>query len=221
MSSSYRWSAPLLAAVLIVSGCAVDRQRDTEITHPPRQVPPPPKTEPAKPVPPPVQPPRPAVPPTGPMPVPSAPTTGGVGYYQDRQEAALNERLSGSGIRVQRNADAIRLIIPARLAFALSSDQIQPAFTPVLDNAILVIKEYARTTVDVRGYTDSTGSFEHNQQLSERRAQNLGAYLVSKQIVAARIRTAGYGPRNPIAGNDSESGRSQNRRIEIELVPTP
>lgn len=222
MLSSYRWSAPLLAAVLIVSGCAVDRQRDTQTgTHPPQQTPPP-RSEPVKPPPPPapVAAPRPATP-TGPLPIPSAPTTGGAGYYQDSQQSLLTERLGGAGIRVQRNGDALRVIVPARLAFSLSSDQIQPAFAPTLDTLAQILKEYGKTSIEVRGYTDSTGSFEHNQQLSERRAQSIGAYLASRQIAPARIRTAGFGPRNPIAGNDSEAGRVQNRRIEIELVPTP
>lgn len=210
----------MLAAALVVSGCAVDRQRDTQAPgHPPIPAPAP-RPEPAKvPPPSPKEPVRaPAVMPTT---VPSAPTSGGIGYYQDRQESILSERLAGTGVRVQRNADSIKLIIPARLVFSLSSDQIQPAFTATLDNVALVLKEYSKTVVDIRGYTDSTGSFEHNQQLSERRAQSIGGYLVARQIVAARIRTAGYGPRYPIAGNDTESGRAQNRRIEIELVPTP
>lgn len=220
MLSSYRWSAPLLAAVLIMSGCAVDRPRDTHSTSYPTTPAPVPTPEPAK-VPPPVH----REPAKAPVPastaVPSAPTTGGTGYYQDRQESVLNERLAGTGVRVQRNADSIKLIIPGRLAFSLSSDQIQPAFTPILDSVAQVLKEYARTVVDIRGYTDSTGSFEHNQQLSERRAQSVGGYLIARQIGAARIRTAGYGPRYPIAGNDTEGGRAQNRRLEIELVPTP
>lgn len=222
MSISYRWSSILVAAVLVLSGCVVDQQRDTHgAAHPPREATPPPPAVPTRPVPPPapvpVAPPAPAKP----GPVPGAPTTGGVGYYQDRQESVLNERLAGTGVRVQRSADAIKLIVPGRLAFALSSDQIQPGFAPVLDDLALVLKEYAKTRIEVRGYTDSTGSFEHNQQLSERRAQSVGAYLVAHQVAAARIRTAGFGPRNPIAGNDSESGRAQNRRVEIELVPTP
>jgi outer membrane protein OmpA-like peptidoglycan-associated protein len=153
--------------------------------------------------------------------VPSAPTSGGIGYYQDRQQSVLEERLVGTGVRVLRTGESIKLILPGRQTFSLSSDQIQPAFAPVLDNIALVVKEYARTTLDVRGYTDSTGSFEHNQQLSERRAASIGAYLVTRQIAATRIRTAGFGPRNPLVGNDTESGRTQNRRIEIELVPTP
>jgi outer membrane protein OmpA-like peptidoglycan-associated protein len=164
---------------------------------------------------------EPAKPPVPTGPVPSAPTSGGIGYYQDRQQSVLEERLAGTGVRVLRTGESIKLILPGRQTFSLSSDQIQPAFAPVLDNIALVVKEYARTTLDVRGYTDSTGSFEHNQQLSERRAASIGAYLVTRQIAATRIRTAGFGPRNPLVGNDTESGRTQNRRIEIELVPTP
>ncbi len=155
-------------------------------------------------------------------PVPSAPPiAGGVGYYQDRQQALLIERLASSGVHVQRNADTIKLIVSGKLAFALNSEQILPSFAAVLDSIAQVLKEYSKTVVDIKGYTDSTGSFEHNQALSEHRAQSLGTYLSAHQVAAARIRSAGYGPRNPLAGNDSESGRSQNRRVEIELVPMP
>lgn len=221
MLSSYRrWALPL-AVMLLISGCTLEQRREPPgPAHPPREPAPAPKVEPP-PAPPPPAPREPAKPvvPTGP--VPSAPTSGGIGYYQDRQQSVLEERLAGTGVRVLRTGESIKLILPGRQTFSLSSDQIQPAFAPVLDNIALVVKEYARTTLDVRGYTDSTGSFEHNQQLSERRAASIGAYLVTRQIAATRIRTAGFGPRNPLVGNDTESGRTQNRRIEIELVPTP
>lgn len=222
MLSSYRSRVALLAAVLMASGCTLDQRRESPgPAHPPREPAPAPRVEPPKaPAPPPREPVKPSVP-AAPSAVPSAPTSGGIGYYQDRQQSVLEERLAGTGVRVVRNGDSIKLIVPGRLIFSLSSDQIQPAFAPVLDNIALVLKEYARTMLDVRGYTDSTGSFEHNQQLSERRAGSVGAYLVTRQIPATRIRTAGFGPRNPLVGNDTESGRAQNRRIEIELVPTP
>ena len=220
LSSHRKWGVLLIAAAL-VSGCALEQRREpASPPQPPRETIPAPRPEPPKAPPaPPREPAKPAGPATGP--VPSAPTSGGVGYYQDRQQSALEERLVNTGVRVLRTGESIKLIIPGRLIFSASSDQIQPAFVPVLDNIALVLKEYARTTLDVRGYTDSTGSFDHNQQLSERRARSVGAYLVTRQIVAARIKTAGFGPRNPLVGNDTESGRAQNRRIEIELVPTP
>jgi outer membrane protein OmpA-like peptidoglycan-associated protein len=222
MLSSYRRWVVLVAAALLASGCTLDQHREAPgPAHPPREPAPAPTVEPPKaPPPPPRVPTKPAVP-AVPAEVPSAPTSGGISYYQDRQQSVLEERLAGTGVRVLRTGESIKLILPGRQAFSLSSDQIQPAFAPVLDNIALVVKEYSRTSLDVRGYTDSTGSFEHNQQLSERRAGSIGAYLVTRQIAATRIRTAGFGPRNPLVGNDTESGRSQNRRIEIELVPTP
>jgi outer membrane protein OmpA-like peptidoglycan-associated protein len=219
MLSSRRLYVGLVSVVLLVSGCAVDRPRDNSAVTPPVKeagvlkpdTPKGPLTEAQKPVVP--------RPPTGP--VPSAPTSGGIGYYQEQQEKLLSERLAGAGIRVQRNAGTIKLIVPGRLAFALNSEQIQPNFSAVLDNLALVLKEYGKTVVAIKGYTDSTGSFEHNQQLSERRAQSIGNYLIARQIAAARIRSSGYGPRYPLVANDTESGRAQNRRVEIELVPMP
>ncbi|MET0378603.1 MAG: OmpA family protein [Spongiibacteraceae bacterium] len=142
---------------------------------------------------------------------------GGVGNYQDRQEAELRQQLEGTGVRVQRNGDNVKLIMPGNITFAVNSEQIQPSFTDVLSSVALVIRKYDKTLIDVRGFTDSTGSFEHNQELSERRAQSVAGFLIGKQVAASRVRIAGYGPRYPIAPNTSESGRAQNRRVEIEL----
>lgn len=142
---------------------------------------------------------------------------GGVGNYQDRQEAELRQQLEGTGVRVQRNGDNVKLIMPGNITFAVNSEQIQPSFTEVLNSVAVVIRKYDKTLIDVRGFTDSTGSFEHNQQLSERRAQSVAGFLIGKQVAASRVRTAGYGPRYPIAPNTSENGRAQNRRVEIEL----
>ena len=143
------------------------------------------------------------------------------GSYPDRVEAALRDTLANTPVRVVRNGDTVKLIAPGSAAFAVSSDQLQPRFAAVLDSVAQLCREYSKTAISIKGYTDSTGSFEYNQQLSERRAQSVGNYLIGRQIAAARIRSAGYGPRLPIADNQTESGRAQNRRVEIELVPTP
>lgn len=149
----------------------------------------------------------------------AAPGAGlGGGSYQDRQEAELQAQLEGAGVRVQRAGDNLKLILPSNIAFAVNSEQIQPSFTAVLDRVVATIRKFDKTMVDIRGYTDSTGSFEHNQALSERRAQSVTGFLLSRQIAASRVRSAGYGPRNPIASNTTEIGRSQNRRIEINIL---
>lgn len=144
---------------------------------------------------------------------------GGVGYYMDTQEKKLRQQLEGTGVRVQRVGDNIKLVMPGNITFAVSSEQIAPDFYEVLGSVALVLREYDKTVIDIKGYTDSTGSYEFNQQLSERRAESVARYLVNQQIAPARVRTAGYGPRYPVADNSSEAGRAQNRRVEIDLVP--
>lgn len=151
----------------------------------------------------------------------AAPTSGGITYYQTRQEQQLHERLDGTGIHIARVGDTIRLVLPGNTAFALNGDQLQPRYTEWLATVAMVLREYSKTAVEVKGYTDSTGSFEHNQDLSARRAQAVGSFLIGKQIAAARVRTVGYGPRYPVADNKNDAGRAQNRRVEIELVPLP
>lgn len=143
----------------------------------------------------------------------------GIGYYMDTQEKKLRQQLEGSGVRVQRIGDTIKLIMPGNITFAVNSEQIAPNFYDVLNDVALVLREYNKTVIDIKGYTDSTGGFEHNQQLSERRAESVARYLTNQQLAVGRIRTAGYGPRYPIADNNTESGRAQNRRVEIDLVP--
>jgi outer membrane protein OmpA-like peptidoglycan-associated protein len=138
-----------------------------------------------------------------------------------RQEQQLRERIASSAIRIARSGDTIQLLLPGNAAFALNGDQLQPRFADLLAAIALVVKEYSKTSIEIKGYTDSTGSFEHNQDLSARRAQAVASFLMGKQVASARIRTAGYGPRYPIADNKTDAGRAQNRRVEIDLVPIP
>ncbi|MDF1692789.1 MAG: OmpA family protein [Zhongshania sp.] len=145
---------------------------------------------------------------------------GGYGYYMDRQEAKLRARLEGTGVRVERVGDNIKLIMPGNITFDTSSSAIKGGFHSVLDSVVLVAKEFDKTLMQINGYTDSTGSFQTNQSLSEQRASSVGRYFMNQGVAASRIRTSGYGPRDPIADNSTASGREQNRRVEIEMLPT-
>lgn len=160
------------------------------------------------------------VPPSTPLQIPPPSPKVYSGSYPDRLEAAARDTFASTTVRVQRNANTIKLIIPANAAFAANSVQLQQRFSVVLDGIVRLCRDYNKVTMTIKGYTDSTGSFEHNQQLSEQRAQGIGAYL-SREIAAARIRTVGYGPRYPIADNKTDVGRIQNRRIEIDMVVAP
>ena len=144
----------------------------------------------------------------------------GSGYYMDTQEAKLRQQLEATGVRVQRIGDTIKLIMPGNITFATNSSSLQPSFTDVLNSVVQVVKEYDKTLLQINGYTDSTGSFEHNQKLSEDRANSVARFFLNSGVAADRVRTAGMGPRDPIASNDSAAGRAQNRRVELSLIPT-
>ncbi|WP_045860655.1 OmpA family protein [Teredinibacter purpureus] len=145
---------------------------------------------------------------------------GGVGYYMDRQEAKLRAELQGSGVQVRREGDTIHLVMPGNITFATSRYDIKSEFYSVLDSVSKVLAEFKKTSISVSGHTDSTGSLEFNQTLSEQRAESVGAYLIQRQVASGRVDTTGYGPRYPVASNANASGRQQNRRVELKLEAT-
>ena len=144
---------------------------------------------------------------------------GGVGYYMDTQEAKLRKILRDSGVSVEREGDNINLIMPGNITFASGGHQLNADFLQVLDSVVLVLNEYKKTIIVAAGHTDSQGSNQSNQTLSERRAATVAAYLISRQVADARIESIGFGEVHPIADNTSDAGRPQNRSVELSLVP--
>lgn len=144
---------------------------------------------------------------------------GGVGYYMDVQEAKLRQKLEGTGVSVTRMGDNITLNMPSSITFATNSADLNGQFYNALGGVAMVLKEYNKTVIEVAGHTDSTGSDQYNQQLSERRAQSVANYLVGQGITQQRLMTVGAGESRPVASNDTEAGRAQNRRVEMTIVP--
>lgn len=144
---------------------------------------------------------------------------GGVGYYMDRQETKLRQQLQGTGVQVQRQGDEITLVMPGNITFDTGRAEVRSEFYPVLNSVGQVLNEFNKTRITVSGHTDSTGSAELNQTLSERRAGSVKSYLVNQGIPNQRINAYGYGYRQPIASNDTAQGRQQNRRVELQLEP--
>lgn len=144
---------------------------------------------------------------------------GAVGNYMDRQEAKLRAQLQGTGVSVARNGDNINLVMPGSITFASGSADLNPSFFGVLDSVAVVLKEYDKTTIDISGHTDSTGSAQKNGALSEQRASTVAEYLRTKGISDQRIAANGYGSTRPVASNDTSDGRQKNRRVELTLAP--
>lgn len=144
---------------------------------------------------------------------------GAVGNYMDRQESKLRSQLQGTGVSVTRTGDTINLVMPGNITFASGSADLNASVFSVLGSVALVLKEYDKTTIDVAGYTDSTGAAQKNQQLSQQRAQTVAEFLHAKGIPEKRIASAGYGATRPVASNSTAQGRQQNRRVELTLTP--
>lgn len=144
---------------------------------------------------------------------------GAVGNYMDRQEMELRQQLEGTGVSVIRDGDNLVLNMPGNLTFAVNNDTVAPNFYEVLNSVGLVLKKYEKTAIEIAGHTDSTGTNQLNQSLSERRARSVGAYLQSQGIPNVRIQTVGFGESRPIADNTSSGGRAANRRVELTLIP--
>lgn len=140
-----------------------------------------------------------------------------VGGYMDHQESILRQELQGTGVRVVRVGSDIQLVMPSDITFAVDSSDIKSPFYRALNSVALVLKKYNKTMVKIAGYTDSTGSPEHNQELSERRAQSVATYLANQGVNSGRFSVVGYGERYPIASNHTSEGRAQNRRVEITI----
>lgn len=143
----------------------------------------------------------------------------GVGYYLGSQEEELQKSLQGTEVKVERQGQDLNLVMPGNVAFATGSANISPSFHSTLDSVASVLVKNPETTLTISGYTDSKGNPESNMKLSQNRADSVARYLVNKGVAAQRIQSVGYGDSNPIASNDNEQGRSQNRRVEIKIHP--
>ncbi|MGH8481361.1 MAG: OmpA family protein [Nevskiaceae bacterium] len=146
-------------------------------------------------------------------------TGAGVGAYMDAQEAKLRQKLAGTGVSVTRQGENIVLNMPGNITFRTGSADLNADFFKVLDGVGLVVEEYNKTLIVVEGHTDSVGSDDSNLALSERRSASVGQYLMGKGINSQRVLTAGFGEARPIATNDTDAGRAQNRRVEVRLEP--
>lgn len=142
----------------------------------------------------------------------------GVGAYMDAQEAELREELAGTGVSVRRDGDELHLIMPGNVTFATNQYTVRPEFTSVLDSVARILYKYTDTRLQVTGHTDSTGALDYNYNLSTRRATSVANYLATQGIDQDRLIIQGMGPDQPVASNETETGRARNRRVELSIV---
>ena len=122
---------------------------------------------------------------------------------------------------VKQEPRGMVITLSGSVLFATAKTDLAPAAQVKLnDVATALIKEDPISTIVVEGHTDSQGGASYNQDLSQRRAQVVRDYLVTRGIASDRISAQGFGPTRSIADNASPEGRANNRRVEIVVLPT-
>ena len=137
----------------------------------------------------------------------------------EQSRAELTATLSRLA-KVQEDARGVIVTLPGNIYFNFNKADVKPAMQLQLTKIAQALKTVPDQTLLIEGHTDSIGSNEYNQSLSESRAQSVQQILLDGGIAAERMEIKGYGESKPIADNDTPSGQAQNRRVEIVLVPT-
>jgi outer membrane protein OmpA-like peptidoglycan-associated protein len=137
----------------------------------------------------------------------------------EKQKQEMEAATRGTGIQVSQTSDnRLKLEIPADVSFDTGRSDIKSNFRPVLERFAQTLNDNPAATVSIIGHTDSTGGANVNDPLSVDRAARTRDYLSQRGISPNRIMIDGRGEREPIASNDSDSGRARNRRVEIYVA---
>ncbi len=137
----------------------------------------------------------------------------------ENQKREMEQATRGTGVEVTQTADnRLKLEIPSDISFDTNRSDIKSNFRPVLDRFASSLSQHQATTVTIVGHTDNTGSDAVNDPLSRDRAERTRDYLAARGVSPSRFSVDGRGEHEPIASNASESGRAQNRRVEIYVA---
>jgi outer membrane protein OmpA-like peptidoglycan-associated protein len=138
-----------------------------------------------------------------------------IGHQMDQQAKELQQNIPGA--TVTRVGEGIAVSFASGLLYDFDSDRIKPTAAQNLKTLAASLGKYPNTDVLIVGHTDATGSDDYNMALSERRATSAQNFLVGEGVAPSRLRASGRGETEPIASNDTESGMSQNRRVEVAI----
>ena len=146
-------------------------------------------------------------------------TTGAIiGNKKDKQKAEL-EAIEGAQVESVNEGEAIKVTFESGILFATNSSTLNAPSRTSLDKFATSLQNNPDTDVKIYGHTDSTGSDAINNPLSQKRAESVYNYLLSKGVSGNRLESQGFGSAQPVADNSTVAGRSQNRRVEVFILP--
>ena len=138
-----------------------------------------------------------------------------IGHNMDKQAEEMRKDLSNA--KVERVGEGIKITFNSGILFKSGSYELQAAAKENIASLAKILNKYPDTNIIIEGDTDSEGTEEYNQRLSERRAQAVSDYTKSLGVDGVRVTTIGKGEANPVASNETVDGRAQNRRVEVAI----
>jgi outer membrane protein OmpA-like peptidoglycan-associated protein len=138
-----------------------------------------------------------------------------IGHQMDQQAKEIKQNIPGAV--VERVGEGLQVTFESGLLFDYDSDVLRANAQQNLATLASSLDKYPGTDVVIVGHTDSRGSDGYNMTLSERRAAAASSYLASRGVARTRLRSVGRGKTEPVASNDTDSGRQQNRRVEVAI----
>ena len=138
-----------------------------------------------------------------------------IGNEMDKRAAEMRADIEGA--RIERIGEGIKITFDSGLLFDFDKSNLRPQSKDNIQSLAKILNKYSDTDIVVEGDTDNTGSNEYNVGLSDRRAQSVSSYLTSLDVSGSRISNIGLGETNPVASNNTEVGRQQNRRVEVAI----
>jgi len=140
--------------------------------------------------------------------------------YMEKQEMAMRQQLAGvEGASIQRDAEVLAVTFKSDLLFDINSYTVKPGGYDELQRVAGVLNNYPQTIIQIAGHTDSIGTENYNQKLSERRAKAMKNYIAANfDVVPSNLTAQGYGESMPIEDNGTQEGRAKNRRVEFKKI---
>ncbi|MDJ0815408.1 MAG: OmpA family protein [Desulfobacterales bacterium] len=138
-----------------------------------------------------------------------------IGNYMDKQAAEIERDIEGA--KVERVGEGIKITFSSGILFDVDKSDLKSQYRSELTELSKILNKYEDTNIMLVGHTDSTGSEEYNLELSKQRAGSVANYLATQNVNSARFTTDGLGESQPVATNDTEAGRAQNRRVEVAI----
>ena len=138
-----------------------------------------------------------------------------IGSYMDRQAEEMKNDIAGA--KIERVGEGIKITFDSGILFATNSSTLEPQAKTNINKLAVILNKYPDTNILVTGHTDSDGTEEYNQTLSEKRAKSVSDYTIGQGINSSRFSIIGLGETEPVASNETVDGKHLNRRVEIAI----